>query len=170
MPYASIIKQGDCETDILNSILCYTAAGTSAKTATCKGYKLLAKSYINIFFENANSYNGKITLNIENTGAKDVYINGSVSSDGNKTLPAGGYIAYYDGTNYHLRTDGKIPASISGDAATVGGHTVEKDVPNDAEFLTAAYKTKLDNMTVKTVAEIGTAVSDAFNEVFDDGE
>ena len=54
--------------------------------------------------ENANSYAGAITLNINSTGAKTIYINGSASSSSNYTLPAGLYLVYYDGTYYRFRT------------------------------------------------------------------
>lgn len=55
--------------------------------------------------ENANSYAGAITLNINSSGAKTIYINGSVSSSSNYTLPAGLYLVYYDGTYYRFRTN-----------------------------------------------------------------
>lgn len=45
----------------------------------------------------ANTYNGALTFNVGYLGAKPIYINGSASSSSNKTLPAGPYLAYYDG-------------------------------------------------------------------------
>ena len=118
---------------------CTTAAGTAAKAATCTNYVLTANTYIPVLFTNANSVSGAITLNINGKGAKPIYINGEASSASNHTLPAGPYISYYDGTAYHLRTDGKLPASISGDAATVNGHTVAVDVPSGAQFTDTTY-------------------------------
>lgn len=118
---------------------CTTAAGTAAKAATCTNYVLTANTYIPVLFTNANSVSGAITLNINGKGAKPIYINGEASSASNHTLPAGPYISYYDGTAYHLRTDGKLPASISGDAATVNGHTVAVDVPSGAKFTDTTY-------------------------------
>jgi hypothetical protein len=59
-------------------------------------------------------------------------------------LPAGPYICYYNGTNYYFRTDGKLTASITGDAATVNGKTVAVNVPADAKFT--------DNNTTYTFA------------------
>lgn len=88
---------------------CSTAAATQAKVATCTNFVLTANTFIPILFTQANSYNGKITLNINSTGAKDIYINGVVSSSSNKTLPAGTYIAYYDGSHYIINTNGTIP-------------------------------------------------------------
>ncbi len=64
---------------------------------------------------NSNTVIGAFTLNVNNKGAIPVYINGLPSSDSNWTMPAGTYLVFYDGTNYHVRTDGKIPnySSIS---------------------------------------------------------
>jgi hypothetical protein len=60
-------------------------------------------------------------LNINNKGAKPIFINGVTSSSSNYTLPAGTYFVYYNGTNYYFRTDGKLTADITGDADTVDG-------------------------------------------------
>jgi hypothetical protein len=91
---------------------CTTAAGTAAKTATYTYYTATAKRYVYVTFRYANSSAGAITLNINSTGAKPIYINGSASSASNYTLPAGAYLAYYDGSNYHVRTDGVLPGEI----------------------------------------------------------
>ena len=64
---------------------------------------------MHVLFSAANSVAGAITLNINGRGAKPIYINGTASSASNHTLPAGTYIAFYDGTNYHFRTDGELP-------------------------------------------------------------
>lgn len=112
------------------SAYCTTKASTAAKVASCSNFTLAANSYVHILIQYANTYNGAITLNIDGTGEKPIYINGSASSSSNKTLPAGTYIIYYDGTNYYFRTDGMLPGNIE----KVNGHTVEKDVPSGAIF------------------------------------
>lgn len=61
----------------------------------------------------ANSVAGAITLNVNNQGAKPIYINGSASSASNHTLPAGSYLVYYNGTNYYFRTDGYLTNTTS---------------------------------------------------------
>lgn len=99
----------DSNSDHYTTAWCSTAAATQAKVANCTNFVLTANTFIPILFTQANSYNGKITLNINSTGAKDIYINGVVSSSSNKTLPAGTYIAYYDGSHYIINTDGTIP-------------------------------------------------------------
>lgn len=81
---------------------CVTAAATKAKTATCTYYALRADSYFPILFRYSNSNKTGITLNINDTGAKPIYIDGEPSSSTNYTLPAGIYIAYYDGVSYYI--------------------------------------------------------------------
>jgi len=87
---------------------CSTAASTAAKVASSTGYVLRANKYLFLNFSNTNSKQGAITLNVNSTGAKPIYINGEPSSSTNYTLPSGVYWVYYDGTNYYLRTDGKL--------------------------------------------------------------
>jgi len=112
----------------------WTAAGTAAKTATCHDYVAAANSWNIVQMVYANTSASALTLNINSQGAKSIYINGSASSSTNYTLPAGHYLVFYDGTNYYFRTDGKLTASITGDAATVNGKTVGVNVPSDAVF------------------------------------
>lgn len=94
------------------SAFCTTAAATAAKAASCSNFTLTAKTYVHVLFIYANSAASAITLNINSTGAKPIYINGSASSTTNYTLPAGTYLVYYNGTNYYLRTDGILPGTI----------------------------------------------------------
>lgn len=96
-------------------------------------------SYTLVTLRYANTAASALTLNINSTGAKPIYINGTASSATNYTLPAGTYLVYYDGTNYYFRTDDKAPLNISGDAATVGGFTVGKSVPGNAVFTDTTY-------------------------------
>ena len=121
------------------SAYCSTASATAAKVATCSGYVLTNNTYLHLILTNANSSATAITLNVNSKGAKTIAINGTASSTTNYTLPAGSYLTYYDGTYYHIRTDGKLPASISGDASTVGGHTVGVNVPSNAKFTDTTY-------------------------------
>lgn len=85
---------------------CNTAAATAAKTATCDYWVATAKSYIHVNFRYANTA-ASPTLNINSTGAKPIYVNGAAATTSN--LLAGSYLAYYDGTNFQLRTDGYLP-------------------------------------------------------------
>lgn len=100
------------DSNTVPSAYCSTAAATAAKAASCSGYALKENSYIHVLFTTTNTAASALTLNINSKGAKPIYINGTASSATNKDLPAGSYIAFYDGTKYHLRTDEVIPGTI----------------------------------------------------------
>ena len=102
----------DGNTDTVPCIQIETAAGTAEKIGTCTNYSLLAKSYAHANVRYSNSAQSALTLNVNSKGAKPIYINGTASSASNYTLPAGTYIIYYDGTNYHFRTDGILPGKV----------------------------------------------------------
>lgn len=91
---------------MVGGVTCDTAAGTAAKVAKADGFALKTHSRFTLILKNANSMAGALTLNVNGTGAKAIYINGVASSSTNYTLPAGAYEVYYDGTHYHIRTDG----------------------------------------------------------------
>lgn len=103
--------------NIFTSAYCTTAAATAAKAASCTLWTATANSYLHILIAKANTNQGALSLNVNSTGAKPIYINGTASSSSNYTLPAGSYLVFYDGTNYYFRTDGKLTASITGTAA-----------------------------------------------------
>ena len=83
---------------------CDTAGNVQDKVASMDGFVLNTGVTFPITFAASNSYDGKITLNVNGTGAKDVYLNNAVSSSTNKTLNAGSYICRYNGTNYYIDT------------------------------------------------------------------
>ena len=59
---------------------CSTAKGTAAKVVTCSSFTaadLVAGTRIVVLMSAANTYNGTATLNINNTGAHDIYYNGT---------------------------------------------------------------------------------------------
>ena len=120
----------------LPSAMSNSEAGSSNKSASCDNYYINGTTphYIHIVLRYSNTYANKIRLSINNQGFYDIYINGQVSSSTNYSLPRGSYIVYFDGSHYMFRTDGKLPGSIAGDAATVNGHTVLTDVPANAVF------------------------------------
>ena len=85
---------------------CSTAANIQAKTATAVAYVLAGNPTFLVRFQYANTYVGKLTLNINTQGAKDIWINGAVSSATNYTIPAGIWWCHYTGSVYHIWTDG----------------------------------------------------------------
>lgn len=109
----------DCCVDTIPSVQCETAAATAAKVGSCTNHTLAAKSYVHVNIRYTNTAKSAITLNIDGAGAKPIYLNGSATSSSNYSLTAGTYIAYYDGTNFYFRTDGKLTADITGAAGKV---------------------------------------------------
>ncbi len=78
---------------------CSTAGGTAAKTVTAPSYALRTGGSMKIKMTNANTASTP-TLNINATGAKPIYYNGTIASPTN-SWEAGEVIeVYYDGKNY----------------------------------------------------------------------
>lgn len=126
------------DTNTVPQAYCDTAAATAAKAATCTNYSLKANSYIMVLFRYANSVKSALTLNINGTGAKAIYINATASSSSNYTLPAGSYMVRYNGTAYYLRTDALLPASIDGNAATATKLATARTLTTKLDSTTAA--------------------------------
>lgn len=108
-------------------VICSTGASTAAKTGSTSYYTLADNKYFMIRIATSNTYAGALTLNINSNGAKPIYINGAASSATNYTLNRGLYLVYYDGSNYHFRTDGKIPGTaVNAEFATkdAAGNTI----------------------------------------------
>ena len=103
-----VINFYDSNSNTIPASWCGTAAATAAKAADHSNFALKANSYTLVTMRYANSAASAITLNINGTGAKPIYINGSASSASNYTLPAGTYVVFYNGTNYYFRTDAGI--------------------------------------------------------------
>lgn len=81
-----------------------TAATTQAKTSTIDNFVLTKGAVVYITFSTANTYSSaKITLNINSTGAKDVYYNNAVTSSTNTLLWNAGetLIFIYSGSYYY---------------------------------------------------------------------
>lgn len=81
-----------------NFLTCSTAAGTAAKVASFTNFALEAGCLIAVKFTNGNSASGA-TLNVNSTGAKAIYYNGSAIS-ANVIATNGVYLLIYDGTNW----------------------------------------------------------------------
>ena len=110
----------------------------TASTASVKGADgyshLSANQYFSISFLNANTYEGLVRLalglyNGSTYGTYSVYINGTVSSATNFSIPRGSYIAFFDGANVYINTNGTIPGvptktafdTLSGNVTDISG-------------------------------------------------
>lgn len=127
---------------------CTTAAATAAKTVsvTTGTFSLEAGARIAVKFNNANTANSP-TLNVNSTGAKNIFHKGAqITSGGNKALLAGICDFIYDGTQWHLvgnyiDTDNNTTygLSISGHTVSLvsGGTTTSVTVPDNNTTYTA---------------------------------
>lgn len=96
---------------------CGTAASTAAKggslsvegwaSGTVKDQTKPCYLTVDIYYSNTAA--SALTFTASNWPAKPIWINGTVSSASNYTLPKGMYIVYYDGSVFHFRTDGLLP-------------------------------------------------------------
>ena len=84
---------------------CSTAAGTAAKTVSASGYVLTTGGCIRIKMTNANTADS-VTLNINGTGAKNLYYNGEQASSLNSWDAGDVLEVYYDGTQYQCASGG----------------------------------------------------------------
>lgn len=99
--------------------------GTSASAAGKAG-SLSSSSWVNttqpryalIDLYYTNTAASALTLNVASHGAKPVWLNGEASSATNYSWPHGTYIGYFDGTKWHIHTDGTIPGP-SGDEVLI---------------------------------------------------
>ena len=99
-----------------------TGATTQAKTSTIDNFVLTKGAIVVINFSTANTYtSAKITLNINSTGAKDIYYKNAVTSSTNTLLwDANTALTFiYDGTGYQFvgRNKAKYSTTSVGSAS-----------------------------------------------------
>ena len=92
---------------------CNTASATAAKVVYYPNYVARTDNVFVLTLANANTYAGQITLNVNSTGAKNVVLNGGTMSSSLYSIPAGNYLVYYDGTNYHINNNSTIPITVT---------------------------------------------------------
>ena len=98
-----VINDYDANTNATHSGIgiCSTAASTAAKAVTFPNFALATNATILVRLSNTNSATSGVTLNVNSTGAKSIYIGGNAWSTSNQ-LNAGDYLATYDGTYWKL--------------------------------------------------------------------
>ena len=77
---------------------CLSLSEDSTKIVNISGFSLQDGQIVNVLFENGNSYStnpGTLKLNINDTGAKSIMINGSVVSSSNKLDLSSGELATF---------------------------------------------------------------------------
>ena len=105
---------------------CGTAAGTAAKVVTCTNFKLVQGATVTVYNTTAQTnVSGAITLNVNSTGAKTIYVNGAATAAANQLLwAASSSITFtYDGTYWRVQDN---PGAYVGTACSVAANTAAK--------------------------------------------
>lgn len=110
--------------------VCETAAATAAKTVTCDNFVLTTGAMIAVKFMNTHT-TSSMTLNVNNTGAKNVYYNG-VNVNSGKVTAYNVYTFIYDGTYFRIlgvntdtNTDTKVSSTNSTSKLFLVGTTTQ---------------------------------------------
>lgn len=99
---------------------CATGASTAAKVVVCENFTasdLVAGTRLVVHFTNANSYNGQATLNVNSTGAKNIYYNGTTTN---------ARYMWVAGESVEFIYNGEQWATINGGLATTSYYGVTK--------------------------------------------
>ena len=104
------------------------ASTTAAKTVTCAGFaaaNLVAGATVTVYNAAANTSTGTVTLNVNSTGAKNIWVQNAVTSDTNRLLwNTGSTITYvYDGSVWRVFDN---PGSWIGSTCSVAEGTAAK--------------------------------------------
>lgn len=109
------INNYNSDSNSVPGVYCSTTATAAAKVGALTTHDAQVKAaidggpmYLTVCMYYTNTKAAALTLNVDGSGAKPIYINGEPSSATNHTLPAGMYFVYWDGEHYHFRTDGKL--------------------------------------------------------------
>ena len=92
---------------------CSTAAATQAKTVTISNFLLLTNCIVTVYFQNAVGVTAA-TLNVSDTGAKPIMINGVTPQPG-VIPPKSTVMLQYDGTNWNVISIQQLDLSFSPD-------------------------------------------------------
>lgn len=105
---------------------CSTAASTTTKTVTCASYSLAEGASVLVYFSYANTATAP-KLNVNSTGAKTIYVNGSAASSSNPLKwKAGDTVQFtYDGTYY--RASLPVEDFITADGSGIQVHSNDDD-------------------------------------------
>lgn len=129
----------------LSYYTCSTAAGTAAKTVTKpdghEPFTLTKDAIVHVYFTVTNTA-GTPTLNIDGTGAKNIYL--SNANIGTK-LVKGYYTLQYDGSRYNVLT---VPVNTSNIGATASGVTAKYDKTTSGTIGSKSLSGTLASFTV----------------------
>jgi len=136
---------------------CSTTYSTAAKVASCSNFSLSTGAIVSVAFSADNTADAP-TLNVNSTGAKSIYVNGSVTSSSNQLLwNAGDVLTFiYDGTQYHLIARSSVQESSQGS----GGGAIWHGTSSTANS-TATKAVTCSDFTLQDGAMIAVTFSNA---------
>ena len=127
--------------------VCETGGSDSVKKASMEGYVLQNGNTFPILIKNSNTSQTALTLSVNDTTAKPLYINNSASSSTNYTLNAGVYLCRYNGTNYYIDRGYFVTTARNANYATSAGSASSADSATNADTVDNFH---VNNQTMST--------------------
>ena len=143
-----------------------TPAETAAKASSITNYRLMKGARVSITFTTANTVEGALTLNVNSTGAKTIYLNSAATSASNPLLwDAGETLTFvYSGSNYYFigKSKLKYPSVIYGNGSndvsvSVNDDGISLDYINEEEG--AVTSLLIADGVISAVVDDGVSVS-----------
>lgn len=136
---------------------CSTAAGTAAKVVECADFALITGATILVKFSAANSASSP-TLNVNSTGAKNIYYRGAALKSSLFYWSAGDIVEfYYDGTQWNLIDVGNSNTTYSQASLGQGYGTCATDAATTIKTVTLSNYALVTNgiVSVKFTNAVG---------------
>ena len=101
---------------------CSTEANVASKSVVCAGFIPTKSSVVAIRFDNEDDSSSALSLDVNSTGAKDVYYKGAQSVSNNLWADGDTVLFMYDGEHYDYLCTGTKPYTLpTASASTLGG-------------------------------------------------
>ena len=140
-----------------------TGATTAAKVVTCTNFPALAAGVtITVRFSVANTSAGALTLNVNSTGAKTIYVSGAATAAANQLIwAANANISFtYDGTYWRVDSE---PRTWFGTCSTAEGTARKDSTVNEVVFCkgttVALNMTNANTSTSATLNLLGSSLT-----------
>jgi hypothetical protein len=136
-----------------------TAAGTAAKTSTIANYVLTPGAVVAITFTTANTIYTGLTLNINGTGAKNIYIkNAAVGTTNQLAWDAGDTLTFiYSGSYYYFlgKNEGSVVNGVQINGTSITSSGVANIVTNTAYNASTNKIATMNDLPVLTFTPSG---------------
>ena len=134
--------------------VCSTSAKTADKVVSCTGFELKTGAAIVVYMSTAQTcYNSSLTLNVNGTGAKTIYVGDKATSSANELLwAAGASVTFvYDGTYWYVADS---PGTWNGGTCTAlaAEDTKEASCPKIVIFNGVSVKLQMRSMNTSNYA------------------